>query len=87
MKYNQKDSPLLVEFVIDTLWLQEIEITASFQKFTKEYILLLPKSPFNNQNIPWSLTLFFDTFGVLYISYLTKRTWEGFLLNDKSFIL
>ena len=51
MKYNQKDSPLLVEFVIDTLGLQEIEITASIQKITKEYILLLPKSPFNNQNI------------------------------------
>ena len=51
MIYNQKDSPLLVEFVIDTLRMQEIEITASIQKFTKEYILRLPKSPFNNQNI------------------------------------
>ena len=51
MIYNQKDSALLVEFVIDTLRMQEIEITASIQKFTKEYILRLPKSPFNNQNI------------------------------------
>ena len=31
--------------------MQEIESTVSIQKFTKEYILRLPKSPFNNQNI------------------------------------
>ena len=44
---NHEDSKLLVEFVIDTLRMREMEITASIEKF----ILRLPKSPFNHQNI------------------------------------
>ena len=44
---NHEDSKLLVEFVIYTLRMREMEITASIEKF----ILRIPKSPFNHQNI------------------------------------
>ena len=83
MIYNQKDLNLLL-------------IHLEYKKLKSPH--LFKNSPRNTSYgyrrvhliikiFPWSLSLFFDTFGVIYISYLIKRTWEGFVLNDKSLIL
>ena len=70
MIYNQKYSTLLVEFVIDTLRMQEIETPHLFKN-------LLRNASYGHRRVhliikifPRSLTLFFDSFGVLYILYL-----------------
>ena len=84
MTYNQKDS-LLVEFVIDTLRMQEIETTHLFKNSLRNASYGYRRVHLIIKIFSWLLTLFFDTFGVLYILYLTKRTWEGFFVKWQIF--
>ena len=74
MRFDQKDSKLLVEIFIDTLKMQEIESPHLFRNLPRNASYGYRRFNLIIKIYPWSLTLFFETFVVLYILYLTKRT-------------